>query len=194
MPEVPGVSGKSSEYDEQDMSDLLVWLIESMMDWSGAETLTVRAEIEWNRTFNRSAVRTTHIKMGHHLGPVKVQVDRAAAAMGAMGALRPMPKSWAAQFKDLSRTKRGRATLEAAGFTVAPKTLARWAKGVQAPSKGNREKISAAAERQHAERVQARAGRFADARRAAVDAFTQAVEYATQGDVRFRHIEDLGFS
>lgn len=187
------MSGESTPYDEQDMSDLLVFLIESMMDWSGAATLSVRAEIEWNRTFNRQATRSTRIPMGNHLGPVKTAVDRAAKAMGAVGQLRPMPRSWAAQFRDLSKTKRGRATLEAAGLTVTPKTLGRWAKGVQAPSKGNREKISAAAERQHAERVQARSERFRQAQRDAVDAFTDAVRYATQGDVRFRDIEYLEF-
>lgn len=188
------MSGDSSDYSEQDMSDLLVWLIEQMTDWNGKTNMTVRAEIEWAGSFNRQAVRSTTIQMGNHLGPVKTQVDRAAAAMGAIGSLRPMPKSWAAQFKDLSRTKRGRATLEAAGFTASPKTLARWAKGVQAPSKGNRSKISAAAERLYADRVQARTDRFNDARRDAVAAFTEAVELATGGDVRFRHIEDLGFS
>lgn len=183
------MSGDSEDYSETDIDELLEWMRQAFDNFTGGDTMTVRARIEWSGEHNRKAVRTTTIG-GMDLNRVKQATDAAVAARNARSSGRPAPKSLGAMLRDLGRNRAGR---EALNGIATPRTQARWASGKQSPSKANRERIERASRERWEAIRDAREQRYREAAREAADELTRAVEEVAGGDPRFRDIEDLRF-
>ncbi len=183
------MSGDSEDYSETDVDELLDWMIRAFGNFTGGDTMTVRARIEWSGEYNRQAVRKVNIG-GMDLNRVKHATDVAQQARQSYRSGKPAPKSLGAMLRDLGRNKSGR---EALGGIATPRTQARWAAGTQKPSKANRERIERASRERWEGIRDAREARYRAAAREAADALTEAVKEVASGDPRFRDIEEMRF-
>jgi len=114
---------------------------------TGPLTMRVTARIEWNGTTVRSnnGVRTVSFDQYNaavlrpDLEKAQRQRQRANNAGSSFTA-----KGWQAQYRQLTKTARGRSVAEALGLTPSKRTSQRWLqKGTTAaPSKSNRERIA----------------------------------------------------
>ena len=141
-----GHTGQPSTYTTADAQDIVAWLDRAggadALD--GADSLTIRADVEWAGTTNPRPHRT--------LRADGLDLDRLAAAMRRPAADLPgdrlrsyQAQGWEAQMRALQATKAGRETL-ARELGVTQRTRQRWASGQHQPSPTNREAIRRAYE------------------------------------------------
>jgi hypothetical protein len=208
-------TGEGDEYTEPEIDELYEYLDDAFDDYYGEgeegddvslegggggtpEGLDVTAVTEWAGVVDhngRRGERTTHLgSRGEsvNLTPVidAVRAARAEARRAASGPLKSYrAKGWHAQLRQIMNTKRGREAAREAGLIPSRETQRRWTRGDQAPSKANREKITAAydaARNPHGTRAKQLRGE-------AAGKLTGALRDTYGVNVRFRDIRDMRF-
>ena len=184
------MSGDGDPYSDDDIEDIFQRLVDALLNRDDpVGQVKVTADIQWAGEYNRKKHRPTTldpVNFGGVRDKVQAAVDMQDRSMTA--GRRPPPKSVGAQVRALRRTKAGRDAWEQAGLTATPRTVARWLSGKQAPSKANRERLERAALSQHYARSAASRERVAQARREAVDAFTETIQEPYGSDIRLFNI------
>lgn len=192
-------TGRCAPYTELELTELGSYITKVVASTGDIPT-AIRAQVEYNGHIARAnnGVRTFR--------PDKLSAaQRARVAEAARKALnlrqeareaRPkktyQAKGWQAQFRQLSKTAKGREAMERAGVSAAKRTRGRWLAGQQAPMRATREAIARAYESMRMENVNAASQRAGDAIREVAQLFDEVIaesEYGENG-VRFRGIID----